>query len=227
MSATNRGERGGRKPGRGRTKRGQSDEFWTPRDIIAELERLNGAKYAVDFAAGAGNAVAPLWIGRDGVRGGTGGWGGGPDALGWEWENVIASAGGPGWCNPPFSKPNLPDFTRKAFDSAPRLPHSLDLLVPVSPRAGWFRRVWEGDVVGGHAIHRGPLRGQAIRFDCAGYRKEVIFLGYAVGFLEGGVTTDSALGSHCIVRLKAKAVPPLFEVVPTEPTLPLDPEHGF
>lgn len=193
-----------KRPGRSRTKRGQSDEFWTPRDIIAELERLNGAKYAVDLAANEKSTVAPMWIGLDGVRGKGGGWGGGPDALGWDFEHVVRSAAGPAWLNPPFSKPNLPEFTGKAFDAAPRLLHPLDMLVPVSSRAGWFRRVWEGDVLGGHAIYHGPLRGQVLRFDCVGYRKEVIFLGYAVGFLEDGVPTDSALGSHCIVRLSSK-----------------------
>lgn len=190
-----------KRPGRGRTPRGSSDEFWTPRDIIAELERRNGAAYAVDFAANAKNSVAPNWICAPTNRD-SGAWG--CDALAFDWAAVIGNLGGPGWYNPPFSKPNLPLFTAKAFDAAPRLLHPLDGLLPVSPRAAWFRRVWEGDVVGGHAINHGPLRGQVLRFDCIGYTKEVIFFGYAVPFLENGKPTDSALGSHCIVRLASK-----------------------
>lgn len=189
---------------RGRTARGKSDEFWTPRDIIRALEAKNSAPYAVDLAANEKNAVAPMWIGLDGARGKGGGWGGGPDALGWDFEHVVRAAEGPVWLNPPFSKPNLPAFTGKAFDAAPRLLHPLDMLVPVSPRAGWFRRVWEGDCVGYHAVAAGSLRGQVVRISAAGYDKEIIFLGYSVAFLEDGVETDSALGSHCIVRLASK-----------------------
>lgn len=199
------------KPGRGRTPRGQADEFWTPRDIISELERLNGAKYAVDLTANAENTVAPIFLGLDGLHGPGDEhgpstiWLPGAGSLSFDWVDAINRVGtGPGWCNSPFSKPNLPAFTGKAWEAAPLLAHPLDLLIPVSPRAEWWRGVWQGDVVGGHAIHRGPLRGQVLRFDCIGYRKEIIFLGYALRFLENGKPADGALGSHAVVRLQSK-----------------------
>lgn len=210
------------KPGRSRTPRGQSDEFWSPRDIIAELERLNGARYVVDLAANTANTVAPNWyLGKEGLY--CADEAGGPPhallregagSLSFDWVDVINRvANGPAWLNSPFSKPNLPAFTAKAWEAAPLLAHPLDLLIPVSTRAGslkrngeegWWRGVWQGDVVGGHAIHRGPLRGQVLRFDCTGYRKEIIFLGYALRFLENGQPADGALGSHAVVRLQSK-----------------------
>lgn len=204
-------------PGRSRTPRGQSDVFWSPRDIIADLELRNGAPYAVDFAADERNRVAPTWASVDGLhtitcgathfspveRG----------ALGMDWAAIIAKVRGPGWCNPPFSKPNLPDFTGKAWAAAPRLRHPLDLLVPASSRAGWnakgeagwFGKVWEGQIQGYHAINHGPLRGQVIRLQCRGYTKELIFFGYSLAFLENGVATDSGLGSHVLIRLRSNS----------------------
>lgn len=200
------------KPGRSRTPRGQSDEFWSPREIVADLERRNDAPYAVDFAANERNRVAPFWIGVGAMclppdfgiirpRG----------ALDFDFAEVIAAVQGPGYCNPPFSQPNLSEFTAKAWAAAPRLRHPLDLLVPASTRAarnadgqpGWFGRVWEGQVEGYHAINHGPLRGQCIRLRCAGYRKELVFFGYSLRFLENGQPTDAALGSHVLIRLRA------------------------
>lgn len=191
-------------PGRGRTKRGASDEFWTPRDVIAELERRNGKPYAIDFAANARNKVAPRWFSKRSITTPQGLYRGG-NSLKWDWAHELVLAGGPGWCNPPFSKPNLPLFATKALDAAPYLPHQLDLLLPVSPRAGWFRRVWQGEAFGYHAINDGPLRGQAIRLKCGGYQKELIFLGYSLRFLENGRPADGALGSHVIMRLERVA----------------------
>ncbi len=201
-------------PGRARTPRGQSDEFWSPRDIIAELEQRNGAPYAVDFAANARNAVARHWVGISEAQWPVGSnfrLSDGAGALGIAWAALIAACRGPGWCNPPFSQPNLPAFTEKAWAAAPRLRHPLDLLVPASTRAarnsdgetGWFGRVWEGQVEGYHAINFGPLRGQVIRLRCAGYSKELVFFGYSLRFLDDGRATDTALGSHVLIRLRS------------------------
>lgn len=183
------------KPGRSRTPRGKSDEFWTPRDIIEAMAGLNGAPYAVDFAANARNAVASCWFGNDPsqtlVR---------RDALGTQWAEWIQLAG-PGWCNPPYSKPNLPLFTAKALEAAPRLRYPLDLLVPVSFRASWWRPLWTGRIVDNFDRATGPLRGEVLQFRCKGYSKEIIFLGYSVRFLGDGKPADGALGSHAIIRL--------------------------
>lgn len=173
------------KPGRSRTPRGKSDEFWTPRDIIAAMAGLNGAPYAVDFAANARNAVAPTWLG----------------SLHVDWPETIRVNGGPGWCNPPYSKPNLPLFTAKALEAAPRLRYPLDLLVPVSFRASWWRPLWTGRIVDNFDRATGPLRGEVLQFRCAGYSKEIIFLGYSLRFLEDGKPAYGALGSHAIIRL--------------------------
>lgn len=202
------------KPGRSRTPRGQSDVFWSPRDIIADLQLRNRAPYAVDLAADDQNRVAPYWLGlgagllppafpRPANLG----------ALAYDFAAVINACRGPGWCNPPFSKPNLPEFTGKAWAAAPRLRHPLDLLVPASSRAGWnakgeagwFGKVWEGQIQGYHAINHGPLRGQVIRLQCRGYTKELVFFGYSLAFLENGVATDSGLGSHVLIRLRSNS----------------------
>jgi len=206
-------------PGRSRTLRGKSDEFWSPRDVVTALAESNSAPYAVDLAANARNAVAPKWIGRGEARLPVHGVGDREavettqdGSLAFDWADAIAICDGPGWCNPPFSQPNLKLFTEKAWQAGPRLRYPLDMLVPVSPRAasrdqegrpvGWFARVWEGEVEGYHAINFGPLRGQVLRLRCEGYLKELLFFGYSLRFLEDGRPTDAALGSHMMIRLR-------------------------
>lgn len=60
----------------------------------------------------------------------------GGDGIHWHQMN----RGGDGWlwCNPPYSKPNLPRFTAKAREEV-QLGAAIVMLVPATVDAGWFQ----------------------------------------------------------------------------------------
>lgn len=159
-----------------------SDEYGTPMDLWLELDRKY--HFAFDLCASPKNAkVANYWTKED-------------DAL-----KLIPTLGTHGewhWCNPPYSKPNLPAFTKALRDVAGWV--KTVVLVPATPGAAWFQdNVLGGaDLLNFTSIDRGPLEGKVLQFSAPLCRIEVNFLRGRLEFTHetpGKTTakTDSAL----------------------------------
>lgn len=172
--------------------RSESDEWWSPRPLVAAAAEWCGVKrFAVDLAATRENTVGEGFLtAADG-----------PPAAA-RWAKVLEL--GAGWCNPPFSKPNLPQFSAAAVAVAPVLVAPLCLLVPCSPSSAWFRRLWDGRIVGSGWREQMPLRGRTLLLEAAAHRAELLFFDYRLSFLIDGERADSARGAHVLVKLEAK-----------------------
>lgn len=158
----------------------ESDEWATPWAFFKALDEKY--HFAFDLCASPTNAkCSNYWTKED-------------DAL--KLIPELAPNGEWLWCNPPYSKPNLPAFTKALRDMA-HIARTV-MLVPATPGAGWFQdNVLGGaDLVNYLSIDRGPLEGKVLQFSGRLCRIEVNFLRGRLNFemREGtSAKTDSAL----------------------------------
>lgn len=106
------------KPGRSK------QDYQTPPEFLAAVKRRFGIReFAIDLAADADNAAAPIWYNEE------------ADALTQPWGPV---EGGHrwSWCNPPFAK--LAPWVEKAWTESRAGAHVL-MLVPAGVGANWWR----------------------------------------------------------------------------------------
>ncbi len=86
-----------------------------------EIQKRFNLRFDVDLAADSKNTKVDLYIDKT------------TNSLNVAWHKESTC----GFCNPPYSKPNLPEFTQKAFQEG-LLGYTSVLLVPFDI-TGWFR----------------------------------------------------------------------------------------
>lgn len=109
------------------TKISVNDEWRTPSDLLDDI-RLCYGPIVLDAAADHENHVAPIYFTQE------------QDALEQDWTAACRDAG-PGviFCNPPYSKPNKPLFTRKAIEEAEKGEREVVMVLPVNTRDIWMQ----------------------------------------------------------------------------------------
>lgn len=164
-----------------------SDEYGTPQDLFAELNRRY--QFVHDCCASPLNAkVNSFWTKEDDAA----------KHLRKIIANGIASRFWH-WNNPPYSKPNLPLFVELHREAAPIMPTVM--LVPATPGAAWFQDFVLGgaDLLNYFSVDRGPLEGKVLQFSAPLCRIEVNFLRGRLDFVhptnphQTSAKTDSAL----------------------------------
>jgi phage N-6-adenine-methyltransferase len=106
-----------------------TDRWRTPDEVLAPIRALGGGRIALDPATEADNPVgADRWFTRE------------QDGLAQSWD-----ADGIVFVNPPYSRPNLDLWSKKAWDESVTHDHGIVLLVSADVSVAWYRnlrRLW-------------------------------------------------------------------------------------
>lgn len=122
----------------------ESDEWSTPQPLFEALHQR--FHFTLDAAASVDNAKLPRF------------WQKSQDALKQTWDVAERI-----WCNPPYSKPNIPAFLSMGRNHAARGGTSC-FLVPNSTSEVWFHQILRGsDVLTVESVHMGPLEGWGLK----------------------------------------------------------------
>lgn len=149
----------------------ESDQFTTPACVFDPLHAIYNFK--VDLAAGDHNHRVRVYLTPA------------MNALRYDW--AVLSAAGWLWCNPPYSRGNLPAWSEKARAEVQR-GAALVMLVPAAVGAGWFQEnVFAGhDLIEKRTIRTSPggwLNGtELVMAGTGGYRVSVRFLRRRIEF---------------------------------------------
>ena len=167
---------------------GSSDEWRTPGELHANIRQRYG-QFHWDLAATPLNAFCERFITKE------------ENALSVDW----CALGGLKWCNPPYSRPNLPLFVPKMRLCVERCQHGGVMLVPATTDTEWWQdTIWGGvDLIEKSSIRRGPLTGHLFRFEGNLCRIEVIHLRGRVAFVgpDGAVAGTGKNGSAVVAFL--------------------------
>lgn len=171
-------------PTRGK-KLSESDEWSTPRPLFDELSVEVGG-FVFDLAASKENARCSSYLTKD------------DDALRVHWHLLAPSRWL--WLNPPFSKPNLPNFTDALVENVKR-GALVGGVLPNSTSSTWFLRnlLWHFEIGSRSVVPAGALRGTLDSGTWHGLPARLWWLGYRPRFGNESQTSRSGSGLGGVV----------------------------
>lgn len=172
-----------------------SDDFATPPEIFEPLNKKY--QFNLDLAASETNKKATAFY-----------------SLDRKCPNLIENFSGWAWCNPPYSKPNLPFFTQAVKASVQRGSLKCVMLLPATPDAGWFFDLIHGCQVLDNGIEgHGALEGMVHRYSGIRFFMNIKVLRRRIQFLDQAsdgtwkVSEFSAATGSCLLTLSQPPIP--------------------